>query len=233
MKRVLFSVVITWLCWLVTSVQAESPLRVPDFSGWELSFGSGSGSGNFGLGYTGFGITATDRSVVAISGDVSTVSLRYRWSLPHTPFYLGAGSTMYSGSLGGVRQWSIAGATATFAYASDTLYTFGVQAGYNPPTVPQLYLYGGAGVAVGNLTVRGSVHYEQDSVVSQVTGLAIGPTLSGGIEYAFFKHGRLGLDVTNISFAGDLPCYYGQCGQLRATVDQTIVTLQVGWNWKF
>ena len=220
--RVLLALAVLWQLCGATAVEAE----VSQFSGLSLSLGRSLSAGcDFGLGYSYRNLSVADDSVVAIQGIVKTVSLKYRAELLGSPVYAGVNTTFYSGGLSGTRDWSFDDLTTSLSFEAKTLYTFGVEVGYNPPVLPRILVYAGVGLAAGNLTIGGAARYREHTVAYHTTGWAFGTVASVGIEYALSRHSHLALDVSEVFFTGDLPCNAGKCGVLQASARQRYVTV--------
>lgn len=160
----------------------------------------------------------------------SAIGAGYRGEFGDSGLYLGIKGMVHFGSFTGSESWSVLeGEVGTRVdFASDTLYSLGIEVGAE--LSPKLFGYIGGGIAAADMTICGEAHVLLYTVSECATGFAPGMYASLGASYDLGDNWSVGGEVQIFHFEGRQDISLGEydIGDVNMDVDEFLinVTLQ-------
>jgi opacity protein-like surface antigen len=175
-----------------------------DWGGIYIQGQAGFGLGEHTLSYEheDYGLKA-DIYDIPLEGKAQAIGLGYRHELGDSNFYLGARLMAHHGKMKGSESWSgmKGNVGGEVNFASDTVYSAGIELGY--AFTPRWYSYVIGGIAGAELSWRGQVHAFGHETSHNEEGWAPGTHLALGVMRDLGNNWALGGEAQWFHFQGE------------------------------
>jgi opacity protein-like surface antigen len=213
-----------------TTVNAEG---TKPFTGLSFAIGQQAAGGDFTLSDQGSQFSFGKILNVSLSGTPSTYELVYRFPLGDTDLRFGINATLHSGAIGGSRNWSGYGVSATFAVASNQRLSLGAEVGMVLGRQERVYVYSGAGLVATDLNLKGIVETPWGDWADHKEGAAIGTVYQVGIQYQLNEDLSVGLSASLMEFDASKAFGLGSMGaqELGVKLRQNNIGLKISYSF--